>query len=421
MRRLVPVLIALPLLAVGLGWLLRPAAPAQKDPAPSALVGDGTTDNTAADPPTLAARRHRDLPAGRLPHHRADRHRPQRDRPGRHHRGRERHAAHGRPRPGDPLRRHAPGRDRGPKSFKPGVWDKERTPTVSGLEIVGKHAGGRRDRGRGDVSAYARPGHHPRVPARRPPGQAQPQRADLGEPHLQQPRDRRLPRPREPAPDQRGRLAHQLLQAGRDRRASAARSATCRSAAATSRGTWPPTRSRPRTSCSTRPAGASPRWRSPAARSSTSRRRRTRPTCASWARASAGLKNVPGKTKEGHVVIAGNVFSDVKVNVDVQHARGVTITGNTFWMGYEYNLRVEHSRARGRRPERLPAQPAVRLRRRDHDEERDRVPRLRRLHADRPARPQRPRRAGGGGAGERAGGSTWSAARCSTARRSGCG
>lgn len=56
-----------------------------------------------------------------------------------------------------------------------------------------------------------------------------------------------------------------------------------------------------------------------------------------------GLKNVPGKTKEGHVVIAGNVFSDVKVNVDVQHARGVTVTGNTFWMGYEYNLRVEHS------------------------------------------------------------------------------
>jgi hypothetical protein len=56
-----------------------------------------------------------------------------------------------------------------------------------------------------------------------------------------------------------------------------------------------------------------------------------------------GLKNVPGKTKEGHVVICGNVFSDVKVNVDVQSARGVTITGNTFWMGYEHNLRVVNS------------------------------------------------------------------------------
>jgi len=56
-----------------------------------------------------------------------------------------------------------------------------------------------------------------------------------------------------------------------------------------------------------------------------------------------GLKNVPGKTKEGHVAITGNVFSDVKVNVDIQSARGVSIVGNTFWMGYEHNLRVENS------------------------------------------------------------------------------
>ena len=55
------------------------------------------------------------------------------------------------------------------------------------------------------------------------------------------------------------------------------------------------------------------------------------------------LKNVPGKTKEGHVVITGNVFSDVKINIDVQNARGVTITGNTFWMGYEHNLKVTNS------------------------------------------------------------------------------
>lgn len=56
-----------------------------------------------------------------------------------------------------------------------------------------------------------------------------------------------------------------------------------------------------------------------------------------------GLKNVTGKTKEGHVTITGNVFSDVKVNVDIESARGVTITGNTFWMGYEHNLRVVNS------------------------------------------------------------------------------
>ena len=44
--------------------------------------------------------------------------------------------------------------------------------------------------------------------------------------------------------------------------------------------------------------------------------------------------------KWGHVTIGNNVFSDVAVNVDLKDCRGVTITGNTFWMGYEYNLRA---------------------------------------------------------------------------------
>lgn len=56
-----------------------------------------------------------------------------------------------------------------------------------------------------------------------------------------------------------------------------------------------------------------------------------------------GLKNVQGATREGHVTITGNVLSDVKVNVDIADARGVTITGNTFWMGYEHNLRIVDS------------------------------------------------------------------------------
>ncbi len=47
--------------------------------------------------------------------------------------------------------------------------------------------------------------------------------------------------------------------------------------------------------------------------------------------------------REGHVVICGNVISDVMVNVHLQHARGVVITGNTFWTAYEYNLLVENS------------------------------------------------------------------------------
>lgn len=44
----------------------------------------------------------------------------------------------------------------------------------------------------------------------------------------------------------------------------------------------------------------------------------------------------------GHVTIGNNVFSDVAVNVDLKDCRGVTLVGNTFWMGYEYNLRAEN-------------------------------------------------------------------------------
>lgn len=45
----------------------------------------------------------------------------------------------------------------------------------------------------------------------------------------------------------------------------------------------------------------------------------------------------------GHVTISGNVMSDVQVNVHLRHARGVTLTGNTFWMGYQHDLLVEES------------------------------------------------------------------------------
>jgi hypothetical protein len=50
-------------------------------------------------------------------------------------------------------------------------------------------------------------------------------------------------------------------------------------------------------------------------------------------------------TQEGNVTITGNVFSDVRVNVHLKDARGVTLTGNTFWMGYDYDLLVEDSTA----------------------------------------------------------------------------
>lgn len=52
-----------------------------------------------------------------------------------------------------------------------------------------------------------------------------------------------------------------------------------------------------------------------------------------------------GGVVRGNVTIADNVLSDVQVNVHVAKARGVTIVGNTFWKGYAANLVVEDSTA----------------------------------------------------------------------------
>jgi hypothetical protein len=51
------------------------------------------------------------------------------------------------------------------------------------------------------------------------------------------------------------------------------------------------------------------------------------------------------ETQEGHIAIVGNAMSDVKINIHLQHARGVTITGNTFWEGFEHDLLIEDSQA----------------------------------------------------------------------------
>ena len=45
----------------------------------------------------------------------------------------------------------------------------------------------------------------------------------------------------------------------------------------------------------------------------------------------------------GNVTIGDNVLSDVQTNIHLDGVRGVTITGNTFWQGYEHNLLVEDS------------------------------------------------------------------------------
>lgn len=48
-------------------------------------------------------------------------------------------------------------------------------------------------------------------------------------------------------------------------------------------------------------------------------------------------------TREGNVTITGNVFSDVQLNVHIKDSRGVTVTGNTFWEGFQHDLLIESS------------------------------------------------------------------------------
>jgi hypothetical protein len=48
-----------------------------------------------------------------------------------------------------------------------------------------------------------------------------------------------------------------------------------------------------------------------------------------------------GLVREGNITITGNVLSDVQVNVHLRDCRGVTITGNTFWMGFTHDLLIE--------------------------------------------------------------------------------
>ena len=54
-----------------------------------------------------------------------------------------------------------------------------------------------------------------------------------------------------------------------------------------------------------------------------------------------------GREKEpikiGYFSISDNALSDVAVNVHLKYVRGVSITGNSFWKGFEHNLLVEGS------------------------------------------------------------------------------
>jgi hypothetical protein len=54
-----------------------------------------------------------------------------------------------------------------------------------------------------------------------------------------------------------------------------------------------------------------------------------------------GDRGGAGQAQWGHVAITGNVLSDVATNIHLAGCRDVTITGNTFWMGFAHNLLVE--------------------------------------------------------------------------------
>jgi len=56
------------------------------------------------------------------------------------------------------------------------------------------------------------------------------------------------------------------------------------------------------------------------------------------------LGHGPGdRRKAGNFTIAGNALSDVRYNVHVRHGRGIVLTGNTFWKGYDHDVLVEES------------------------------------------------------------------------------
>jgi hypothetical protein len=50
-----------------------------------------------------------------------------------------------------------------------------------------------------------------------------------------------------------------------------------------------------------------------------------------------------GELRGGNITITGNVLSDVQVNIHLLKVRGVTVIGNTLWQGYAHDLLIEDS------------------------------------------------------------------------------
>ncbi len=54
------------------------------------------------------------------------------------------------------------------------------------------------------------------------------------------------------------------------------------------------------------------------------------------------VRNFTPETRHGNITIADNVLSDVRVNIDIKNSRGVTITGNTIWKGFDNDLIIDN-------------------------------------------------------------------------------
>lgn len=50
-----------------------------------------------------------------------------------------------------------------------------------------------------------------------------------------------------------------------------------------------------------------------------------------------------GELRGGNITITGNILSDVQVNIHLSKVRGVTMVGNTIWKGYEHDILIEGS------------------------------------------------------------------------------
>ena len=50
-----------------------------------------------------------------------------------------------------------------------------------------------------------------------------------------------------------------------------------------------------------------------------------------------------GELRGGNITITGNILSDVQINVHLHQVRGVTIVGNTIWKGYAHDFLIEGS------------------------------------------------------------------------------